>query len=606
MKFEKIANRILAVFLLCVFVVPVILMNHQSGKISTAENRRLADFPKIYDTSGKLNPNLQAEFSSWFGDNLGMRDDYIKLSSNIQYKVLNKSSSQKVEIGRDGWFFYTMDNNMDIAKGKYPNFGEDMLADICDQQIKISNKLKEQGIDYVLVLPASKVSIYPEYIASGDYSVTRTPSDMLADYIETHSDVKVVRLKDALLKAKDSGQLYFKTDTHWNEYGAYIAYCEIIRKMNEWGMIDTPPADVTFYEGKYHGEMSAMLGDPNLLPDEDCPKSKITEPKAQKITSGERYDAFQNLLREVGNTNPCTTYVNNSIVSPKVLMYSDSLFGGEWNVREMLAENFVEYTDIYSNRIEQRLVDFFQPDIVLYEIGERYLNLLSQQSINFTQTPLKDFSSKVEAYEFKDGGLNVTVRNNSNSVWTRIDLVRLGLFINGTDASMRAMLPANVSIAPNDVYTFRFENVDMNYLLSNKTEAVMLQEGISYFAQKFPIISESEVVGTNDAEIISHDAPAQVSASGTYDIHITVKNTGTSAWRELSQHRLCIWQDGKDYGFRVNLPDGVTVKPGEEYTFTLSGFTGQQPEHTYLEFQMLQEGAEYFGEKERADIVAVK
>ena len=40
MKFEKIANRILAVFLLCVFVVPVILMNHQSGKISTAENRR--------------------------------------------------------------------------------------------------------------------------------------------------------------------------------------------------------------------------------------------------------------------------------------------------------------------------------------------------------------------------------------------------------------------------------------------------------------------------------------------------------------------------------------------------------------------------------------
>ena len=490
MKFEKIANRILAVFLLCVFVVPVILMNHQSGKISTAENRRLADFPKIYDTSGKLNPNLQAEFSSWFGDNLGMRDDYIKLSSNIQYKVLNKSSSQKVEIGRDGWFFYTMDNNMDIAKGKYPNFGEDMLADICDQQIKISNKLKEQGIDYVLVLPASKVSIYPEYIASGDYSVTKTPSDMLADYIETHSDVKVVRLKDALLKAKDSGQLYFKTDTHWNEYGAYIAYCEIIRKMNEWGMIDTPPADVTFYEGKYHGEFSAMLGDPNLLPDEDCPKSKITEPKAQKITSGERYDAFQNFITGIGLSAPCTIYENNSIDTPKVLMFSDSLFGAEYNVREMLAENFSEFTHFWDLVIRQNEIDYVKPDIVLYEVGERYLTSLSYQSLNFTQTPLINSSAKIESYKFKDGGLEVTVQNTGSSVWTRFDRVWLMLLENGVFQGHSAFLPINVSINPGEKFTFVFDDIDVNELVANKLEVTMLQEGIMYFGEKCPIVSQ--------------------------------------------------------------------------------------------------------------------
>lgn len=107
-----------------------------------------------------------------------------------------------------------------------------------------------------------------------------------------------------------------------------------------------------------------------------------------------------------------------------------------------------------------------------------------------------------------------------------------------------------------------------------------------------------------NAEVVNHTAPAVVSRDHSYVIDITVKNTGPEVWSERERVRLCIWQDGVDWGYRVYLPDGVEVKPGETYTFRLENFVAPPEESTYLEFQMLQEGIQYFGEKKRVDIKA--
>lgn len=104
------------------------------------------------------------------------------------------------------------------------------------------------------------------------------------------------------------------------------------------------------------------------------------------------------------------------------------------------------------------------------------------------------------------------------------------------------------------------------------------------------------------AQIISHSAPKTVNADETHNIDITVKNTGDEKWSEKSNIRLGIWQDGVDHGYRIYIPEGTEISPGEEYTFTLSGFVAPPRDSTYLEFQMLQEGITYFGEKERVDI----
>ena len=71
---------------------------------------------------------------------------------------------------------------------------------------------------------------------------------------------------------------------------------------------------------------------------------------------------------------------------------------------------------------------------------------------------------------------------------------------------------------------------------------------------------------------------------------------------ELDLVRLGIFQNGVDcgYGGRAYLPAGVSVAPGETYTFTFQDFVPSIP-GAKLEFTMLQEGITYFGERREAD-----
>lgn len=105
------------------------------------------------------------------------------------------------------------------------------------------------------------------------------------------------------------------------------------------------------------------------------------------------------------------------------------------------------------------------------------------------------------------------------------------------------------------------------------------------------------------AKIVSHDTSTTIKRGESYNINILVKNTGEKVWSEDDQIRLCIFQDGKDHGYRINLPAGVSIEPGQEYTFVLYNFRVNDGDSTYLEYQMVQEGSQYFGEKERVDIV---
>lgn len=115
-------------------------------------------------------------------------------------------------------------------------------------------------------------------------------------------------------------------------------------------------------------------------------------------------------------------------------------------------------------------------------------------------------------------------------------------------------------------------------------------------------------INTNslDAEIVSNTAPATVNHYDSYTIKITVRNIGEETWKREDNIRLCIWQDNVDWGFRVDLPQGIEVKSGEEYTFELQDFVLPEAEKTILEFQMLKEGITYFGEREPVNIVAIE
>ncbi|MPL95148.1 hypothetical protein SDC9_41314 [bioreactor metagenome] len=479
----KIKQSVIIIAFSIILIIPIFSINKVSGKVSETEQRYLASFPELIDDNGKLIIHgFRSGFEDWLNDNIGFRDFFVKIHSTVSYKILQKSPSEKIEIGKDGWFYYTLNDNIKIADGTYP-LTQDMLLNIKNSQEKIADYYNNLNIDYVLVLVPSKVSVYPENINSGNYEVGKTPIDILEEYLKNNSDVNVINLKDSLITAKDFEQVYFKTDTHWNEAGAYVGYQDVINKLAKFGYINTKPVAVKKNPSSHKGEFSAMMGDVNLLNEENTISTEIISPKAEVLDN--------TIMQQI---NASYAYKNKYIESKKVLMYGDSMFG-HWNISNLFAENFSEFTFIWSYGMLKEASNMLKPDIVIYEITERFINNLE--------------------------GFNADFVNN----------------------------------------------------LYNP-----------------------------QAEIITHNTPVVINRDKKYDVNITVKNISEESWSEGKLVRLCIWQDGIDYGYRIQIPLGIEIMPGEEYTFTLSEFQAPESDSTYLEYQMVQEGRTYFGEKERVDV----
>lgn len=86
--------------------------------------------------------------------------------------------------------------------------------------------LRHHGIlnFYILSIP-NKANVYPEYMPD---TVVREDStsktDLLMKYLSKNTDLNVVDAKPDLLKAKKKNQVYYKTDTHYNQRVRLLQY----------------------------------------------------------------------------------------------------------------------------------------------------------------------------------------------------------------------------------------------------------------------------------------------------------------------------------------------------------------------------------------------
>ncbi len=376
---KKNISRIIIAIVFCVVIAAsLILFNWKEGKLSVSENRQLASFPKIVDSTGKVSSSLHQDLKTWFEDNLGLREAYFTLSSTINYNIFNRTNAN-VEIGKDGWLYYDNENNLEIAKGGYPNFDESHLKQYVADQIEISKRLAAQNIDYVLILPPSKVSIYPEFIASGNYEVGKTPTDIFANYLEANSDIKIIRLKETFLAKKENSEenLFFKTDSHWSYTGRYIAYKKIISDLNNWQLVNGDNLSVEFTEReKVIGDLSKLIGPIKLSGErisEEVRNIKILNPKAIELIKGnELYDKMFSLAESKDvKGRLCRIFKNEQVEGKNVLIYGDSMLGQ--CLLEAFAENFSSETFIWDYKIDADMVNLIKPDVVILDISERNL-----------------------------------------------------------------------------------------------------------------------------------------------------------------------------------------------------------------------------------------
>lgn len=141
-------------------------------------------------------------------------------------------------------------------------------------------------------------------------------------------------------------ETYFKYDTHWNFYGAYIGVKKIMEYIDSDFMMP--------YESINYSEYGGDLANMNLM---------------TGILNKEPNVSFMNDITVNCDNQEINYCQSNGLKDQKIMVIGDSFSN--------LMTNY--FSKIYSNSIfvkrvnyHSRLIDIYKPDIIVYEVVERY------------------------------------------------------------------------------------------------------------------------------------------------------------------------------------------------------------------------------------------
>ncbi len=213
----------------------------------------------------------------------------IRTKNQIQYSVFGITPG--IYVGEDGYLSY----QSIVAKAQISNerMTEEELKGMVTSFEGVADYLDEKGIAFFFLLAPQKNEVFPERCT--DFPVDRpSPNnyEKLCSFIQ-ESDVISDNFIDAesiLYDAEDNYPTFYKTDFHWNSYGATVVYTDVVNACAAYDGLDAVfgPDDYTVVEQE--GFRGTQLNDMPLLsqwPSEiDYQTVKNSEITMQNVTDG--------------------------------------------------------------------------------------------------------------------------------------------------------------------------------------------------------------------------------------------------------------------------------------------------------------------------------
>ncbi|MEN6627064.1 MAG: hypothetical protein ABFD69_12640 [Candidatus Sumerlaeia bacterium] len=191
------------------------------------ENRRPTPRPALSLAAASILA-YPGQYDRYFNDHFGFRNLLVRLHGMERVNLTGSGYDGRVIIGKEGWLFVNAGGGLlDTYRGAKPFSADELVR----YQLGLEERagwLARRGIKYVFFIAPDSYDVYPEYLpdrvrrAGG-----RERVDQLIDFLEAQTDLSIVDLRRTLRDAKQAGRLYHKTDTHWNELGAYFAYSQV-------------------------------------------------------------------------------------------------------------------------------------------------------------------------------------------------------------------------------------------------------------------------------------------------------------------------------------------------------------------------------------------
>ncbi len=359
---RKISMLLLTAAFLVVLFGPHILWGMLSDRLETesVEKRTLAALP---DFALETLEEYPKAFEAYYNDHLPFRNLLIRLYNSLQVHLFRTSSHENVILGEDGWLFYasrTDGTTMECYDGSVL-FSDEELKRIEDSLVGMQERLAEQGIEFVVFIAPNKERMYSEYLP--DYLGEQAEECMLNQVLtllKERTSIRVVYPYDDLMAYKQAypeQNLYYKTDTHWNDMGGYIGARALLSELG----IDIAPLDqldTTAIDGD-DGDLTGMLNAAGMM-EKGFSKKVITNTPNHVQPVEENYNGRMEYMSEGAPQKK--VFIRRDSFSTAMIPY----------LRENLSHSiFMHYIEYDAQQVWEE-----KPDVFVLEIVERYLRWL--------------------------------------------------------------------------------------------------------------------------------------------------------------------------------------------------------------------------------------
>lgn len=339
-------TRIIIIFsFLTVLCLPFLQMEfHFFHEFEDPEKRELAAAPEF--TWNRL-PELPAGFELFWSDNFGMRPDLIRWNNIMRVELLDVSPVPSVVLGKDHWMFYCSEalddgNTFEDYRGLSPLSSRELEK----LRIRLEANRAEfarHGMRYLVVVVPNKNTVYGEFLPDSIRKSGTTRLDQFMEYMKSHSNVRILDLRKALLDAKNDCPVYWKTDSHWNSFGAYVGYREIVRCLS----LDFP--------GLSAGNIAGAVDVSSSPPGGDL---------AQMLF-------MQDVVSEENNTRFDLAGIPDHPQMHRVIFRHDSFGDNLYPYLNRLCEKVINIAPFAPYRFEA--LEREHPEVVLHVFAERYI-----------------------------------------------------------------------------------------------------------------------------------------------------------------------------------------------------------------------------------------
>jgi alginate O-acetyltransferase complex protein AlgJ len=307
-----------------------------------------------------------------FQDNLYKKDFLIEKANLLRIKIGDRVFPA-VLLGKDGWMHYTGDGELNYFQNTRKMENEKELV---KKLTTLNQYLKSQGITLLIVVAPDKSTIYPDKLPEQIKPISmQSWLDSLISYAGDNNLPVIVDLRPALRTARQDQDVFFKTDTHWNGYGAFAAYTTIVSAL-----------------GSSYPELKPYkISDLNLKLVTKGPEIRDTPRILEVTTITEPASFFAPKKAFVQTLHPVEYFGYNQFSSiqdsklPTLLMFHDSQ--GVHYLNDYLSMNFGKSHFIHFLSMPEYLtresIQQFKPDIIIIETVERGLEQLNDLLVHW-------------------------------------------------------------------------------------------------------------------------------------------------------------------------------------------------------------------------------